>query len=78
MVASAALLPCPAGASATRPKPVDLARHRRVARQRDLRAIAPLDLTLLGRIEVHLHVERVGGGVQRLAHPAGRIRRVGR
>ena len=47
-------------------EPVDLPRHRRVARQRDLRAIAPLDLALIGRIEAHLHVQRVGGGVQRL------------
>ena len=71
IVASAALLSCPAGASATRSEPVDLPRHRRAARQRDLRAIPPLDLTLLGRIEVHLHVERAGGGVQRLGTRLG-------
>ena len=64
MVASAALLSGPAGAWATRPEPVDLPGHRRVARQRDLRAVARLDLTLLRRVEVHLHLERVGGGVQ--------------
>ncbi len=66
MVASAALPPCPAGASATRPNPstfpVTVVLPGSVICARS----APLDLTLLGRIEVHLHVERVGGGVQRL------------
>ena len=53
-------------------EPRDPSRHRRVARQRDLGPVALLDLALLGRVEVHLHVQRVGRGAQhRCTRPGG-------